>query len=162
MTISPEVSLPVAVIVGRRFVAGKGWRVPSWRVVGVISGANLAVHDARGTRVHSDDAEEQFLWGGLHVDLYRDAAGTYWENLTGRQPSLYVLCTETDGPDVVPKLVTADQHEACAGLEADDQVFAARIPPDIYQRLEEFIIAHHQPSEPRRRKRTDWQGDDKS
>ena len=41
MTASPRVSLPVAVIMGRRMVSRGRWSVPSWRVVGVVAGKNL-------------------------------------------------------------------------------------------------------------------------
>ena len=155
MTAGPRVSLPVAVIMGRRMVAGRGWAVPSWRVVGVVAGAGLPGGEARGTPVHHDAEEEHFLWGGLRLELYRDAAESYWVNLTGAQPSLFVLCTEADG-GLVPRQVTADQNDACSGVEGDDRVFAAAIPPEVYKRLEAFVIEHHTPREKRKRRRVDW------
>lgn len=156
MTVRPLVSLPVAVIMGRSMVAGRGWRVPSWRVVGVVSGTDLPGRDARGRSVRRDGDEEHFLWGGFHLDLYRDAAESYWVNLTGRQPSLFVLCTEDEQSTVIPRLVTADQNEACSGVEGDDRVFAAPIPPEVYQQVEAFVIAHHVPQVKHKRKRRDW------
>ena len=117
MPVEPRVSLPVAVIMGRRMVAGQGWRVPSWRVVALVAGAGLPGKEAQGTPVRGDDDEEHFLWGGLRLDLYRDAADSYWVNLTGRQPSLFVLCSEDEQSRIVPTLVTADQNEACSGVE---------------------------------------------
>jgi hypothetical protein len=162
MTAGPRVTLPVTVIMGRRMVAGQGWRVPSWRVVGVVSGAELPGREARGVPVRGDGEEEQFLWGGLRLELYRDAAESYWVNLTGRQPSLFVLCTEEEPAGLVPKRVTADQNEACSGVEGDDKVFAAPIPPDVYQHLEAFVVTHHMPQEKRKRKRTDWSASEES
>lgn len=156
MTVRPLVSLPVAVIMGRSMVAGRGWRVPSWRVVGVVSGTDLPGRDARGRSVRRDGDEEHFLWGGFHLDLYRDASESYWVNLTGRQPSLFVLCTEDEQSTVIPRLVTADQNEACSGVEGDDRVFAAPIPPEVYQQVEAFVIAHHVPQVKHKRKRRDW------
>jgi len=156
MTAGPRVSLPVAVIMGRRMVAGRGWRVPSWRVVGVVSGADLPGRTARGEQVHGDGDEEHFLWGGLKLELYRDAAESYWVNLTGRQPSLFVLCTEDEDAVVIPRQVTADQNEACSGVEGDDRVFAAAIPPEVYQHIEAFVVAHHVPQVKHKRKRKDW------
>jgi Protein of unknown function (DUF3305) len=70
------VSLPVAVVMGRRVVTGKRWQVPSWHVVGVVSGAELPAQQARGTPIHSDGDEEHFLWGGFRLELYRDADGS--------------------------------------------------------------------------------------
>jgi hypothetical protein len=162
MTAGPRLSLPVAVIMGRRMVAGQGWQVPSWRVVGLVSGGELPGLEAQGTPVHGDGEEEHFLWGGLQLELYRDAAESYWVNLTGRQPSLYILCSEDEQSRLVPKLVTADQNEACSGVETDDRVFAAAIPPEVYQHLEAFVIAHNAPQEKRKRKRADWSASEES
>ena len=157
MTSAPRVSVPVAVVMARHEVSGKGgWRVSSWDVVGVVSGADLSVQRAHGAPIRSEGGEEQFLWGGLELELYRDAAGSYWANLTGTQPSLFVLCSEDDAGRLVPRSVTADQDEASSGVEVDDRVFRAPIPPEVYQRLEAFVIEHHVPEEKRRRKRSDW------
>jgi hypothetical protein len=162
VTSGPRKSLPVAVVMARREVAGKGWRVPSWQVVGVVSGADLTVQQARGVPIHSEADEQQFLWGGLRLELYRDAAGSYWANLTAPQPSLFVLCSEDDQGRLVPKSVTADQDEASSGVEVDDRVFRAAIPPEVYQHIEAFVVEHHMPEEKRRRKRSDWSSKDES
>ncbi len=162
MPAGPRVTVPVAVVMARRVVAGTSWHVPSWRVVGVVAGAGLPGREAQATPVHSGDREEHFLWGGLRLELYRDAADSYWVNLTGRQPSLFVLCTEDEHGSLVPRLVTADQNEACSGVEGDDRVFAAAIPPEVYQQIEAFVIEHNVPQEKRKRKRTDWSADETS
>jgi len=162
MTAVPRVSLPVAVVMARRMVAGKGWQVPSWSVVGVVSGAELGVRQARGTSIRNDAGEEHLLWGGLQLELYRDAVASYWANLTGQQPSLFVICTEDDQGRMVPKFVTADHNEASSGVEVNSRVFAAPIPPEVYQHLEAFVVAHHLPEEKRRRKRSDWSAHEES
>jgi len=146
----------------RKTVTGKGWQVPSWRVVGVVSGAELAGREARGMSIRSGGGEEHFLWGGLYLELFRDAAESYWANLTGSQPSLFVLCTEEDQGRLVPKAVTADQDEACSGVEVSDRVFSAPIPPEVYQHLEAFVVAHHVPQEKRKRKRSEWSAHEES
>jgi hypothetical protein len=156
MAIGPRISLPVAVVMARRTVTGKRWQVPSWRVAGIVAGAAVSDPAARGTPIRSDGDEEQFLWGGFHVDLFHDAAASYWANLTGTQPSLFVLCYEDEGGRLVPKMVTADQDEASSGVEVSDRVYSAPIPPEIYLHLEAFVVAHHAPEEKRKRKRTDW------
>ena len=162
MTAAPRISLPVAVVMACRTVTGKGWHIPSWRVVGVVAGAELADRRARGTSIRQDDDEEHFLWGGLNVELFRDAAASYWANLTGRQPSLFVLCNEDEQGRLVPKSVTADQDEASSGVEVNDRVFSAPIPPEVYQHLEAFVIAHHVPEQKRMRKRADWSAHEES
>lgn len=162
MSAGPRISLPVAVVMARRTVTGKGWRVPSWRLVGVVPGAEPTVQQARGTSIHSDGEEEHLLWGGLQVELFRDAAASYWANLTGSQPALFVLCREDEQGRLVPKSVTADQDEASSGVEVDDRVFSAPIPPDVYQHLEAFVVEHHVPEQKRKRKRADWSAHEES
>ena len=156
MTAAPRVSLPVAVIMGRRVVSRSGWSVPSWRVVGVVAGENLPGRDARAVPIRSDGDEEQFLWGGLRLELYRDASESYWVNLIGQQPALFVLCIEAEDGSLEPQFVTADPHEAGSGVEGNDRVFSAPIPPEVYPFLERFVVEHHVPQEKHKRKRTDW------
>lgn len=162
MTTRPRVSLPVAVVMGRRVVTGKGWQVPSWQVTGVVAGAELAAQQARGAPIRSDDGEDHFLWGGLVLELFRDAAGSYWANLTGQQPSLFVLCQEDEQGRLVPQAVTADHDEAGSAVEVDERVFAAPIPPEIYHHIEAFVVEHHVPQEKHRRKRADWSAHEES
>lgn len=162
MSAGPRVALPVAVVMARKTVAGKGWHVPSWRVVGVVSGAELPGREACGTPLRSDAGEDQFLWGGLTLELFRDAAASYWANLTGSHPALYILCSEDEQARMVPRAVTADHDEACSGVEVNDRVFSAPIPPEVYQHLEAFVVAHHVPQEKHKRKRTDWSAHEES
>jgi hypothetical protein len=155
VTAAPRVSLPVAVVMARRMVERGRWRVPSWHVAGVVAGAEVDA-SARGTPIAVDGDEEQFLWSGLRLELYRDAAHSYWANLTGTRPSLFVLCHDEGAGTLVPKLVTADQDEASSGVEVDERVYSAPIPPEVYQYLEAFVVEHHVPEEKHKRKRADW------
>ena len=115
MTALPKVSLPVAVVMARRIVSRSGWSVPSWDAVGVVSGNNVPGQEVRGASVYQGDSEEHFLWGGMRLELFRDASESYWANLVGKQPSLFVICTERDDGTMVPESVTADANEAGAG-----------------------------------------------
>ncbi len=152
----PRLCIPVAVIMGCKTVRGAGWEVPSWRVVGVVAGAGVPGSEARGAPAGATGDERRLIWGGLRLELYRDAADSYWVNLTGQQPSLFVLCSENENGAVVPRSVTADQNEACSGVEGNDQVFAAPIPPEVYQQLEQFVVQYNVPQQKRKRKRTNW------
>jgi hypothetical protein len=158
MVAGPRVSIPVAVILGRRTVARGGWNVPSWHAVGVVAGENLPGRDTRAVPVLKSDDEEQFLWGGLNVELYRDATEAYWSNLVGRQPALFILCSQKEDGMLEPRSVTADMHEAGSSMEGDDQVLSAAIPAEVYHQLERFVVEHHRPEVKRKRKRTDWTG----
>lgn len=160
MTATPRLSLPVAVIMGRRMVSRSGWTVANWQAVGVVSGANLPGVETRGSPVYRGEAEEHFLWGGLQLELYRDATEAYWANLVGNQPSLFIICTEAEDGSMVPESVTADPNEAGAGVEGNDRVFSVPIPPEVYPVLERFVVEHHRPQERHKRKRAEWSADE--
>jgi hypothetical protein len=146
----------VAVIMQRSQVTQGQWSVPSWRAVSVVAGEHLVGKGAGQTPIYETDGEAQFLWSGFALELYRDQAEDYWYNLTGDSPSLFVICHESPEGDLTPFRVTADQDSASGCLESDDQVFAVSIPPEIYQRLEQFVVAHYVPREPKKRKRKNW------
>ncbi|HSN70669.1 MAG TPA: DUF3305 domain-containing protein, partial [Steroidobacteraceae bacterium] len=92
----PKVTMPVAAIMARRWVERGRLRIPSWRAIGVVGGDRIATATARGDLVQTVDDEQHFLWAGFTIELFRDAAQTYWENLTGESPSVFILCHETE------------------------------------------------------------------
>lgn len=146
----------VAVIMQRRLVTRGNWSVPSWSAVAVVAGENLAAGNDKCVPVRTDGNDQQFLWGGLTLSLFRDCAEAYRYNLVGETPSLFVICHQTLDGDLEPSGVTADHDEAAVGIEGDDQVFAVPIPPEIYQRIEQFVVAHYVPRVRRKRKRKNW------
>lgn len=132
------------------------WSVPSWRAVSVIAGEHVAGRASGRSTIHETDDEAQYLWSGLALMLHRDLAEEYWYNLTGDNPSLFVICHEAPDGELTPFQVTADHDSATTCLESDDQVFAVSIPPELYQELEKFIVAHFVPQERKKRKRKNW------
>jgi hypothetical protein len=146
----------VAVIMQRTQVRRGQWSVPSWSAVSVVAGEHLVGKDAGSTPIYEDDGDAQFLWTGFSLELYRDLAEEYWFNLTSESPSLFVICHESPEGELTPFRITADQDSASVCLESDDQVFAVPTPPEIYQRLEHFVVTHFVPSEPKKRKRKNW------
>jgi hypothetical protein len=52
--------------------------------------------------------------------------------------------------------------EQAEALDFVRELFAAPIPPEVYQHLEAFVVAHHMPQEKRRRKRSDWSAQEES
>ena len=152
----PKIRLPVAAVLARKLVQRARWSVPSWRAVGVVAGERLAAAGAAGELIQTAEGEDYFLWGGLELELFRDGAETYWENLTGDNPALFIVCHETETGGLKPVTVTADPHEAFAGAETNKRVFSAQIPPEIYGIIERFVVEHHSPRPIRTRKRKNW------
>ncbi len=150
---------PVSVIVERREIKRDRWSFPSWEATGVVAGERLGSVAAK-TPIHSDAQRQHFLWSGLTLEFFRDETESYWHNLQGSRPSLFVICREEhedDDDSLEPYLVTADPHEADAYLETEGTVFAVPIPPDLYQWLERYVMTYYRPGEQKKRKRKRWQ-----
>ncbi|NCF25501.1 MAG: DUF3305 domain-containing protein [Gammaproteobacteria bacterium] len=132
------------------------WSVPSWHAVSVVAGEHVVGKGSGRRPIYETDDKAQYLWSGLPLQLYRDLAEEYWYNLTGDNPSLFIICHETPGGELTPFQVTANHDSATVCLESDDQVFAVPIPPEIYQHLEKFVVTHFVPQERKKRKRKNW------
>lgn len=171
-----EDSFPVSLILARDEVQVGRWRAPSWRVLGVLAGAPSGVEDAADTSTHrgeapgdapaaspscrhvlSEEGQPAYLWSGFTLRLYRDSTESYWHNLLGRQPSLFIICrTDEETGEFEPCAVSANYDEAGAYMEADDTVLSAPIPPEIYRWIEEYVVKYFRPVERKVRKRRDW------
>jgi hypothetical protein len=145
----------VAVIMERTQITRGLWSVPSWRAVSILAGERVAGKRGRSA-IYERDEEAQYLWSGLSLAFYRDLAEEYWYNLTGDNPSLFVVCHESPDGELTPFEVTANHDVATTCLESDDQVFAVPIPPEIYAHLEKFVVDHFVPKERKKRKRKNW------
>lgn len=146
---------PITVIMEQGRVARAGWSLPSWKLIGVVAGRGEA-RDTTPQIIHAEGDTRQLLWPGLRLQLHRDAAESYWHNLVGRKPSLFVICEPDPDTGLRPARVTANYDEAGAYMETDGQVFSAPIPPEIYRFLEEYVMTHYSPEEGKQRKRKGW------
>ncbi len=150
-----EYRFNVSVVMERRQILHRGWSVAQWEAVGVVAGESLS-GGSEPVIVHVGEGREQQLWPGFLLDLAQGNAESYWYNLVGKKPSLYVVCQGDDGGALAPVRVTADYDEASAHVEGDDQVFAVPIPPEIYERLERYVVENYKPTPPKKRKRENW------
>lgn len=150
----------VAVIMEREQIRHRNWLVPRWRLVGIVPGEGIAERNPGARVIHDDHGREQVLWSGFRVRLYRDSAESYWYNLVGANPSLFLICRQDPEGDLVPFMVSANYDEAGAHMEADDQVFSAALPPEMRQWLEHFVMDHYRPEAPKKRKRDNWKQED--
>ncbi len=155
-TISTTV-FPVSVIMECSQVRQGRWTVPKWEVIGVVAGRQMATQEIKRTLIRSENDRQQYLWTGLALELFKDAAEAYWFNLSGDKPALYVACScEDETDEVVPILATADSTEGVMHEEANDIVFSVPMPPDVYQWLERYVVENYVPQEKKKRKRKNW------
>jgi hypothetical protein len=135
------------------------WPFTDWRLVGVIPMQADGDVPSEGKLIHTDAHSRQYLWSNLGLRLYRDAAESYWYNLTGQRPQLYVICGRRGEHELAPLLVTANYDEAAAHMETDSKVFSASIPAEIYRWLEAYVLENFEPPEDHRRERENWSDD---
>ncbi len=149
--------LPVSVVMQRSMGRQGQWSFPKWEAVGVLAGEAVAAGTPRHQCVHQgEDGVEQIMWTGLVLGLHRDSAESYWYNLVGKTPSLFIGCRPGPDGDLAPFVVSANYDEAGAFMEADETVFSVPMPPEVYRRLEDYVVANYRPEPPRKRKRKSW------
>ena len=147
-------TFPVSVIISWQPVEGNRWVTERWRALGVVAG----VSDAGVSRslIHSSDSERQYLWNGFTLSLYKDDTESYYSNLRGAKPSVFVICRQDEESEMVPFLVTVSYDEAASYMEVDDQVYSVPFPPEIYVWLEQYVVQNYVPQQKKKRKRKRW------
>ncbi len=166
----PPTRFPVNVLMERRRVSGNRWVTDSWRAVGVtVGGTSMSDSNRADCRdaetgatptvpvpvVEGPDAA-QYLWPGLHVELFVDEAESYYHNLMVGTPGCYIV-TRSD-PDGLPRpvIVSLSFDAGQAYLEGDETVHAVPLPPELYRAAEAFVLAHYVPEKKKKRRRQDW------
>lgn len=148
---------PVAVIMECRPPGEGPWASEEWQLVGVVAGSAGAAGSERRTIMRADAGTTQILWRGFTLTLYADDGESYYQNLQGEQPSVFVVCRqEEDETEAVPLLATVSYDEASSYLEVDDLVFAVPMPPEVYVWLERYVVTNYVPMEKKKRKREKW------
>lgn len=151
-----DTEFPVSVLMERRQKRRDRWSFVEWKVTGVAAGGRFGRRPQKQV-VHQDADCQSVLWRDFVIELIKDGAESYWNNLMAAEPSLFVVCrTDEVTGELEPFLVTANYDEIIGYMEVDDQVFSVPIPAEIYQWLERYVVNNYVPPERRKRKRADW------
>jgi len=154
----PFVERFVSVVVEKRRRQHKQWLYTDWQVTGVLP-APTDTGEYR-TLIQSETDCDRYLCGPLPLRLYKDGSESYWNNLMGENPSLFVVCRQDeDDADLDPFIATFNYDEIIGFMEVDDKVFSFPIPEELYGWVEEFIVTHYEPHTPKKRKRKNWAQD---
>lgn len=152
-------SFPVGVVTARERVSGNRWITERWRVVGVVPGGAAAGRTGRQLAYAGADGE-QYLWGGFAIRLNETDADAYYYNLVGQNPSVQVICERADNGELLPRVTTVDYIDAMSFREAEYEVHAVPMPPELYVWVERYVLDHYVPEEkPLRRKRDGREGE---
>jgi len=157
ITQKPGDFFPVSVIMQSR-PSNNQWVDQFWDAVGVVTRTN----DTKPAVKRIEQGEvSQFIYSHLNLRLYIDECESYYHNLMSPEPSCFIVAREEDenGDETdipIPFLVTMSFDEAHAYLEGDDTVYSVAIPPELYHRVEAYIIEHYSAEKRIKRKRKDW------
>lgn len=151
-------TIPAAVILAYPKLSADGAGSGAGEVIGVVSRPSPTDSGIGKQLIHSDADSEQFLWTGFAIELHRDAAESYYFNLMGEKPSVFVISRLERGR-LQPFLVTCSYDEADSYMEVDEAVAAVAMPPEIYRSCEAFVLAYYVPEKRRKRKRNNWKQD---
>jgi hypothetical protein len=144
----------VGAIVVREPIANNRWIGERWRVDSLVCGA--AVGGARRRELLREGPEgTQYLWSGLELRLRPNEAESYYYNLLGNSPRLYVHCEQAPGGEPIPLGISAEYIDAMWSQEFGNDTHAVPMPPEVYRIVEQFVMAHYQPEEPRRKRKRD-------
>ena len=150
--------MPFTVVLSRRTPHGR-WRVPQVGLAGILP-CPAQKHGAENLR----EGAGLFAFHGVPLTLHRDLAESYWANVSGDNPRLFVVCREpeereereergeADSP-ARPVLLTASGDEAAGHNETDDLTFAAPMPDAARDFVEAFVMDNYFPEPKRKRKR---------
>jgi hypothetical protein len=147
---------PVSLILEYRYADSSPWSTGGWQVVDALPGQHGPTRERSAVPLHKDAAGRRVLCSGYHLALHRDDAESYYCNLMGERPSLFVVCREAAGERPDPELVTASYGEAASYSETEEIVYAVAMPPEIYRWIEVYVLEHYVPEKRRKRKRDDW------
>lgn len=154
---STDTEFPVSIIMERRPKQRGQWHFVEWKATGVLTGKEHLRSTSQRLLIHEEQDSQSVLWTNFRIRLFKDGAESYWSNLMGQHPSLFVVCRrEEPDNEPVPFLVTVNYDEIVGYQEVDDDVYRLPLPPDIYQWLERYVVNNYVPEQKRKRKRTDW------
>ena len=137
---------------------GDGGEHRAGEAIGVVAGQFPADRGVQKRLIHGDAESEQFLWTGFTLSLHKDDAESYYSNLMGEKPSVFIVSRPED-ERLQPFLLTLSYDEADSYMEVDEAVSAVAIPPEIYRWCEAFVLTHYVPEKRHKRKRNNWKQD---
>ncbi|MGD8407518.1 MAG: DUF3305 domain-containing protein [Thiohalophilus sp.] len=134
-----DVSYPVSIVMRREYRQYGQWQLPHWDLVGLLPQHTTAGMDK--AQPLPGEADDQMIWSGFWLDLFRDGLQSYYQNLMGKQPSLFVLCRDDDvDTGLAPTMVSANFADAEAHMETDGIVLSTPLAEPFSNWLAEYIL----------------------
>jgi len=153
---------PVVVLMQRQPSVHRQWSDYQWQAVGVMAMADEHMSDEEKQLVRSEGELMQVLYSGFTIRLYVDECESYYFNLISPNPRCYVIARNNEDAVPVPFLVTMSFDDAHSYMEADEEVYAVDISPELYRWTEAFVLQHYSHEKRKKRKRDDWKDKQKT
>lgn len=115
------------------------------------------------TRIYHDGEVEHFLVTGLSLQLHLDECESYYHNLMSPEPGCFIVASQPDDPDdmPLPYLVSLSFDEVHAYLEGDEQIYSVKIPQQLYQWAEAYVLTNYVAIRKTKRKLKNWHATEK-
>ena len=141
MSITPNVSIPVGVVLERSKTQGR-WSDVIWKPVGILTGVPAT---PTWTKLSGDDERATFYAGTANIELHRTETTNYRDNLATGAPLLWVALRPTHHePPFNLAVVTVDPAEAEAMAAIGDAlVDSIEMPQEIRDAVDAFVSEHH-------------------
>lgn len=146
----PSNSLSLSLVLSSEPALVGKWQYEKTRLLGIApaSGTESGHEILSATK----NNQRTVLWRGLKLNLDKESAESYWANVSGNTPQLFVACRK-ENDEVVPVCVTASGEEAAGYSEVDDEILSLPMPNWIIDTIERFVITYYRPRQKKVRKR---------
>ena len=110
------------------------------------------------SRIYQDGEIEHFLVTGLTLRLHLDECESYYHNLMSPEPGCFIVASQPDNSDdmPLPYLVSLSFDEVHAYLEGDEQIYSVKIPQQLYQWAEAYVLTNYVAIKKTKRKLKNW------
>lgn len=133
-----DVSYPVSIVMQREYRQYGQWQLPHWDLVALLPQHSSEVSQ----QLQGDQDQGHMIWSGFWLELFRDGLQSYYQNLMGKQPSLFVLCRDDDDDsDLAPTMISANFADAEAHMETDGIVLSTPLVAPFSNWLAEYILS---------------------
>lgn len=126
------------------------WSDGVWSLKGLVPGLS------QQELTHLESVGQLHMWSNLVINLHLLHCDSYYHNLVSQEPKVYLVCNQHDEGELQPIILTVDYDEAASYMETSEQVFNTALPTELCQWLEQFVLTHYQPEEPKKRRRKQW------
>lgn len=143
------VRLGVGIVVERR-ATGNPWQPLAWRTLAVVADGAAPGGTAAGgglQPVATGDGWSRYAAGGLVIELFPGETAGYRENLSSRQPVVFVVLRKDEAePGVRPLLASVCPYEAQCYLDSGEEIVdGVPMPPAVLAWVAAFVDAHPPP-----------------